>query len=54
MRLRAIRIYSARGECRVDAGKFTCFHRQTAGSACKLSDGPFYIQSAGKVTCNFK
>ena len=25
MRLEAIRVYSARGACRVDAGKFTCF-----------------------------
>ena len=25
MRLQAIRVYSARGACRLDAGKFTCF-----------------------------
>ena len=25
MRLQAIRVYSARGACRVDAGKFACF-----------------------------
>ena len=27
MRLQAIRVYSARGACRLDAGKFTCFYR---------------------------
>ena len=27
MRLKAIRVYSARGASRVDSGKFTCFYR---------------------------
>ena len=44
-------VYSARGACRVDAGKFTCVYRQTAVNACKLRLGPFYMRTAGKVTC---
>ena len=49
MQLQAIRVYSARGACRVDAGKFTCFYRYTACNACKLRVEPFYMQSAGNL-----
>ena len=41
MRLQTIRVYSARGSCRVVAAKFTCFYRLTAGNACKLHVGFF-------------
>ena len=51
MRLQAIRVYSARVACRVDAGKFTRSYKLAAGSACKLRLGPFYMQTAGKVIC---
>ena len=51
MRLQAIRVYSARGACRLNAGKFTCFYRLTACNAGKLRVGPFYLRTACKVTC---
>ena len=51
MRLQAIRMYSARDACRADAGKFTHFYRYTAGNACKLRVGPFYMRTEDEVTC---
>ena len=51
MRLQAIRVCSARGACRLEAGKFTCIYRLTACNAGKLREGPFYLRTAGKVTC---
>ena len=51
MRLQAIRVFSAGGVCRLDAGKFTRFCRKTACNAGKLRVGCFYLRTAGKVTC---
>ena len=51
MRLQAVRVCSARGACRLDTSKFTCFYRQTAFNAGNLRVGRFYLRTAGKVTC---
>ena len=51
MRPQAMRVSSARGACRLEAGKFTCNYRSTACNAGKLREGPFYLRTACKVTC---
>ena len=54
MRLQAICVYSARGGCCIDAGRFICFYMYSACNAGKLHVGISYKRSEDKVTCVFR